>query len=85
VTTWNRRLTVANQRQRSGFSRDVLPAAAGGVEDEAGNDPEIIRLLTHTIVESPDLVAVFASVGHEALWANDAFVNLVPIREVDKI
>ena len=27
----------------------------------------------------------FASVGHEALWANDAFVTLIPIREADKI
>ena len=31
------------------------------------------------------MVAVFASVGREALWANDAFVTLIPIRESDKI
>ena len=42
-------------------------------------------VLTNTLVETPDLVAVFASVGHEALWANDAFVTLVPIRQADKV
>ena len=30
-------------------------------------------------------MAIFASVGHEALWANDAFVTVIPIRESDKI
>ena len=47
--------------------------------------PDVIDILTDTLVETPDLVAVFASVGHEALWANDAFVTLIPIREADKI
>ena len=42
-------------------------------------------ILTDTLVETPDMVAIFASVGREALWANDAFVTLIPIREVDKI
>jgi len=47
--------------------------------------PDVVAILTDTLVETPDLVAVFASVGHEALWANDAFVTLIPIREADKI
>ena len=42
-------------------------------------------ILTDTLVETPDLVAIFASVGREAMWANDAFVTLIPIREADKI
>jgi diguanylate cyclase (GGDEF)-like protein/PAS domain S-box-containing protein len=42
-------------------------------------------ILTNTLVETSDMVAIFASVGREALWANDAFVTLVPIRESDKI
>ena len=45
----------------------------------------MIDILTDTLVETPDLVAVFASVGHEALWANDAFVTLIPIRQSDKV
>ena len=31
------------------------------------------------------MVAVFASVGREALWANDAFVTIIPIRASDKL
>jgi diguanylate cyclase (GGDEF)-like protein/PAS domain S-box-containing protein len=53
---------------------------------EDGLTGEQVRtILTDTLVETPDMVAVFASVGREALWANDAFVTLIPIREVDKI
>jgi diguanylate cyclase (GGDEF)-like protein/PAS domain S-box-containing protein len=52
-------------------------------DDDSGTD--VINILTDTLVETPDLVAIFASVGHEALWANDAFVTVVPIRESDKI
>jgi diguanylate cyclase (GGDEF)-like protein/PAS domain S-box-containing protein len=59
-------------------------------ESEIGDQPdddevEVLPILTNTMVETPDLVAVFASVGHEALWANDAFVTLVPIRQADKV
>jgi diguanylate cyclase (GGDEF)-like protein/PAS domain S-box-containing protein len=53
---------------------------------EDGLTGEQVRtILTDTLVETPDMVAIFASVGREALWANDAFVTLIPIREVDKI
>lgn len=55
------------------------------VEDELDAEVDVVRVLTDTLVEAPDLVAVFASVGHEALWANDAFVTLVPIRQADKV
>ncbi len=56
------------------------------VDDEDELDGEQVRtILTDTLVETPDMVAVFASVGREALWANDAFVTLIPIREADKI
>jgi diguanylate cyclase (GGDEF)-like protein/PAS domain S-box-containing protein len=159
LTTWNRRLSVANQRQRPAFAKDDVlreavalgvqaddqtallalarvaanrpgyrttlvvrtdedrpvvfevthtpsgpvarptgaapPADDGtgagpgergqGQQDEPADGPDITRVLTDTLVETPDLVAVFASVGHEALWANDAFVTLVPIRAADKI
>lgn len=54
-------------------------------EPERSGEVEIVSVLTNTLVETPDLVAVFASVGHEALWANDAFVTLVPIRQADKV
>lgn len=60
------------------------PGGSGG-SDEETDGPDIVSILTDTLVETPDLVAVFASVGHEALWANDAFVTLIPIRESDQI
>jgi diguanylate cyclase (GGDEF)-like protein/PAS domain S-box-containing protein len=56
--------------------------------DETGPDdegPDISGILTDTLVETPDVVAVFSSVGHEALWANDAFATLIPVRAADKI
>jgi diguanylate cyclase (GGDEF)-like protein/PAS domain S-box-containing protein len=59
------------------------PAAAGDEDDDDTTD--VVDILTSTLVETPDLVAIFASVGHEALWANDAFVTVIPIREADKI
>jgi diguanylate cyclase (GGDEF)-like protein/PAS domain S-box-containing protein len=46
---------------------------------------QIRTVLTDTLVETPDMVAVFASVGREALWANDAFVTVIPIRASDKL
>jgi diguanylate cyclase (GGDEF)-like protein/PAS domain S-box-containing protein len=55
-------------------------------EGQVELDGEAVRnVLSDTLVETPDMVAVFASVGREALWANDAFVTLIPIRESDKI
>lgn len=59
--------------------------ATGGASAGGGDGSEILQILTDTMVETPDLVAVFASVGHEAQWANDAFVTAIPIREADKI
>ena len=67
---------------------DAPPAAGGESEDvvERGLSGQQVRsILTDTLVESPDMVAIFASVGREALWANDAFVTLIPIREADQI
>ncbi len=63
------------------------PEPESGTEPESGPDdgPEIASILTDTVVETPDLVAVFASVGHEALWANDAFSALIPLREGDGV
>jgi diguanylate cyclase (GGDEF)-like protein/PAS domain S-box-containing protein len=54
-------------------------------ESQEDDEVEIVPVLTNTMVDTPDLVAVFAAVGHEALWANDAFVTLVPIRQADKM
>jgi diguanylate cyclase (GGDEF)-like protein/PAS domain S-box-containing protein len=61
------------------------PADLEPVDERESDEVEIVQVLTNTLVETPDLVAVFASVGHEALWANDAFVTLVPIRQADKV
>lgn len=41
--------------------------------------------MTDALVITPDPVAIFASVGAEALWANDAFATTIPIREADRI
>jgi diguanylate cyclase (GGDEF)-like protein/PAS domain S-box-containing protein len=54
-------------------------------DEDADESADVVEILTSTLVETPDLVAIFASVGHEALWANDAFVTVIPIRESDKI
>lgn len=71
-------------RMVGGARPTTTPPTQG--DAEAGDDGiEIVPVLTDTLVETPDLVAVFASVGHEALWANDAFVTLIPIRESDKV
>lgn len=66
------------------------PAATAAKAGEGDGEPEegetdVVSILTDTLVETPDMVAIFASVGHEALWANDAFVTVIPIRESDKI
>ncbi len=64
----------------------ILPDTGSRNRAEDGLTGEQVRtILTDTLVETPDMVAIFASVGREALWANDAFVTLIPIREVDKI
>ena len=55
---------------------------ADGEEDDGGH---IVQILTDTLVETPDLVAVFSSVGHEAMWANDAFATVIPVRAEDKV
>lgn len=79
-------VTAAQAPAAGGSAGLTEGGSAGSTEgDEASDGPDIIQILTDTLVETPDLVAVFASVGHEALWANDAFVTLVPIRAADKI
>jgi diguanylate cyclase (GGDEF)-like protein/PAS domain S-box-containing protein len=60
-------------------------SAAAERDGEDEGEPDVVSILTDTLVETSDLVAIFRSVGHEALWANDAFVTVVPIREADKI
>lgn len=60
-------------------------SSAGPQVGEVTKEPEVTNFLTDTLVQTPDLVAVFAGVGHEAIWANDAFVTLVPIRSSDKV
>lgn len=68
---------------------DQIPAKAppriAGPDDDAAVESDVMTVLTDTLVQTPDLVAIFAGVGHEAIWANDAFVTLVPIRAADKI
>lgn len=70
---------------RAGATSEVDGGDADGDGDGELDGEAVRSILTDTLVETPDLVAVFASVGREALWANDAFVTLIPIREVDKI
>jgi diguanylate cyclase (GGDEF)-like protein/PAS domain S-box-containing protein len=53
------------------------------VEEMSGD--RVIEMLTDTLVVTSDIVAIFASVGAEAIWANDAFATAIPIRESDKI
>jgi len=62
---------------------EATPAGPPPTDDSGGL--QIVDVLTDTIVHTPDLVAVFASVGHEAIWANDAFATLIPVREADRI
>ena len=101
VSSWNRRVSNAASRQAvRGATEEDGPPGPGtgpGRDDEPVDEPdddgaedglsgEAIRtILTDTLVETPDMVAVFASVGHEALWANDAFVTIIPIRASDKL
>jgi diguanylate cyclase (GGDEF)-like protein/PAS domain S-box-containing protein len=67
-----------------GGSTEAEPEPADDADEEL--DGESVRaILTDTLVETPDPVAIFASVGREALWANDAFVTSIPIRAADKI
>jgi diguanylate cyclase (GGDEF)-like protein/PAS domain S-box-containing protein len=54
-------------------------------EPEDGGTDRVVEMLTDTLVITSDIVAIFASVGAEALWANDAFATAIPIREADKI
>jgi diguanylate cyclase (GGDEF)-like protein/PAS domain S-box-containing protein len=100
VTSWTRRVTITANREalraaaEAGEAKGAANARSGGSPD-AGPDAELTdrglsgqqvrSILTDTLVESPDMVAIFASVGREALWANDAFVTLVPIREADQV
>jgi diguanylate cyclase (GGDEF)-like protein/PAS domain S-box-containing protein len=68
-------------------ARAVAPGNPGDTDAE-GDEPagvDVSSLINGTLVQTPDLVAIFASVGHEALWANDAFVTLVPIRESETV
>lgn len=65
-----------------------LPAVTDEVEAEHDQGPSgdrVIEMLTDALVITSDIVAIFASVGAEALWANDAFATAIPIREADKI
>jgi len=70
--------------EETGRADGAADGEAGG-PDEGLSGEEIRTVLTDTLVETPDMVAVFASVGREALWANDAFVTIIPIRASDKL
>lgn len=61
-------------------------ASDGAAPPEAGlGGNQIVQVLTDTLVETPDIVAIFAGVGQEALWANDAFATMIPVREADRL
>ncbi len=57
----------------------------GGEIEEAFTGERVSEMLTDAMVISSDMVAIFTSVGAEALWANDAFVTAIPIHETDRI
>lgn len=56
-----------------------------GPHDGGLSGDRILRILTDTHVETPDMVAIFEGVGQQAVWANDAFATMIPIRESDRI
>ena len=53
--------------------------------DDLLSGGRVVDLMTDALVITPDPVGIFASVGAEALWANDAFATTIPIREDDRI
>ena len=97
MSSWNRRVSSAASRQAlrdaAASDPDDEPVDdADDVDDDEDVDEaegltgeQIRTVLTDTLVETPDMVAVFASVGREALWANDAFVTIIPIRASDRL
>jgi hypothetical protein len=59
-----------------------------GPDPEGADGPDgtrILQILTDTQVETPDIVAIFSGVGERALWANDAFATVIPVRESDEV
>lgn len=72
--------------ERGPVVRDLGDSTAVVAPDADGDGGDgIIQWLTNTLVETPDLVGLFASVGHEALWANDAFATVIPVRAEDRV
>lgn len=57
----------------------------GSDQRDETSEHDVTAFLSENLVATSDLVAIFAGVGHEAIWANDAFVTLVPIRASDKM
>jgi diguanylate cyclase (GGDEF)-like protein/PAS domain S-box-containing protein len=69
---------------------DADTAGGAHVGDDAEDDglisgDRIAEVLSDALVLTSDIVAIFASVGAEALWANDAFATTIPIRAGDKV
>ena len=99
MTSWSRRVSSAAHRQA--LRDVAAAAEAGSTVSPALSDDDIVgqgsgaprglsgeqvrSILTDTLVETPDMVAIFASIGREAMWANDAFVTLITLREADQI
>ncbi len=78
------------QEAGGGRVEDVVePAVEAAPAPPTSSGPlttaRLTEVLTNALILAPDLVAVFASVGHEALWANDAFATLLPVRRGDKL
>ena len=99
MTSWSRRVSSAAHRQAlrdvaSAAEAGSTVGPAIGDDDmvvEAGGAPrglsgqQVRSILTDTLVETPDMVAIFASIGREAMWANHAFVTLISMREAEQI
>ncbi|GIU85034.1 MAG: hypothetical protein KatS3mg008_1809 [Acidimicrobiales bacterium] len=66
-------------------SAQAASAVSAEFEDMELSDERVIEILTDAQVLTGDIVAIFASVGAEALWANDAFASHVPVREEDRV
>ncbi len=74
---------VSAGRGEAGDTAEAEEAEEGGEEGVEGG--RVLEMLADTLVVTSDLVAIFASVGAEAIWANDAFATTIPVREDDHI
>lgn len=82
----DRELTVEVAHGAHGPRYEIVESSVATTADEDDDDGgQVIEMLADALVVTSDIVAIFESVGAEALWANDAFATAIPIREADRI